>query len=98
MKDLVRKKLYSIALMDHGSKTLAMLDIKIMAKLGGMTHRVESEDRSRDKGKARPRRYNLTKYLRKINSKKKNLYLIAFCLITNIPIYFETLQSHTHSI
>ena len=37
-KDLVRKKLYSIALTDLGSETLAMLGIRVMAKLGRVTH------------------------------------------------------------
>ena len=52
-----------------------MLDIKVMAKLGGMIHQVESEDRSRGKKKARPERYNLTRLLRKINSRKN-----SFCI------------------
>ena len=47
----MRKKLYSIALTDLGSETLAML--------GGVTHRVELEDRSGGK-KARPERHDLT--------------------------------------
>ena len=37
-KGLVRKKLYLIALTDLRSKILAMLDIKIMANLGGVTY------------------------------------------------------------
>ena len=51
MKDLVRKKLYSIALMDLGSETLVML--------GGVTNQVELEDRSGGK-RARPERHDLT--------------------------------------
>ena len=59
MKDLVRKKPYLIALTDLGSKTLAMLDIRVMTKLGSVTHQVEPEDRSRGKKEGRPERHNL---------------------------------------
>ena len=58
MKDLVRRKLYSIAMTDLGFKTLAMLGIRVIAKLGGVTHRVKPEDRSEGK-RARPKRYDL---------------------------------------
>ena len=47
----MRRKLYSIASTDLGSETLAML--------GGVTHRVEPEDRSGGK-RARPERHDLT--------------------------------------
>ena len=49
----MRRKLYSIASTDLGSETLAMLGIRVTAKLGGVTHRVEPEDRSGSKRKAR---------------------------------------------
>ena len=58
-KNLVRRKLYLIAMMNLGSETLAMLGIRVMAKFGGMTHRVEPEDRSGGK-RARPERHDLT--------------------------------------
>ena len=45
--------------MDVRSKILAMLGIRIMAKLGGMTHQVEHEDKSRGKRKAMHGRHNL---------------------------------------
>ena len=52
-------KLYLIALTDLGSETLAMLGIRVMAKLGGMTHQVEPENKSGGK-RARPERHDLT--------------------------------------
>ena len=55
----MKRKLYLIASTDLGSETLAMLGIRVMAKLGGVTHRVEPEDRSGGK-KARPERHDLT--------------------------------------
>ena len=55
----MRKKFYLIVSTDLGSKTLAMLGIRVMAKLGGVTHGVEPEDRSGGK-RARPKRHNLT--------------------------------------
>ena len=54
----MRRKIYSIALTDLGSKTLAMLGIRVMAKLGGVTHQVEPKDRSGGK-KAWPERHDL---------------------------------------
>ena len=48
-----------IALTDLRSETLAMLGIKVMAKLGGMTYWVESENRSRGKRKARSGKHDL---------------------------------------
>ena len=60
MKDLVRRKLYLIASTNLGSETLAMLGIRVRVKLGGKTHRVKPEDRSRSKKKARRGRHNLT--------------------------------------
>ena len=58
---MVRRKLYLIALTDLGSETLAMLGIRVMAKLGSVIHQIEPENRSGGKRKARPRRHNLTK-------------------------------------
>ena len=55
----MRKKPYSIALTNPGSKTLAMLGIRVIVKLGGVTHQVKPENRSGGKKKARPERYNL---------------------------------------
>ena len=46
--------------MDFGSKTLAMLGIKVMVKLSGVTHQVEPKDRFGGKKKARPKKHNLT--------------------------------------
>ena len=37
----MKKKLYLIALTDHVSRALAMLSIKIIAKLNIVTHQVE---------------------------------------------------------
>ena len=48
-----------IDLTDLGSETLIMLDIRVMAKLGGVTHQIKPEDRSGGK-KARPERHDLT--------------------------------------
>ena len=56
----MRRKLYSIALTDLGSETLAMLGIRVRMKLGGVTHRVKPEDRSGGKRKARPGRHDLS--------------------------------------
>ena len=54
----MKRKLYSTALTDLGSEALAMLDIRVMGKLGDVTHRVEPE---RSGGKrARPEKHDLT--------------------------------------
>ena len=55
----MKKKLYLIASTDLGSKTLAMLVIRVIAKLGSVTYQVEPEDRSGGKKKARSRRHDL---------------------------------------
>ena len=60
---MMKRKLYSISLTDLGSETLAMLGIRVMVKLGGMTHKVEPKDRSGGKRKARPERHDLMGYL-----------------------------------
>ena len=42
MRNLIRRKLYSIVGTDFRSKALAMyMTLKVMAKLGGMTHWVK---------------------------------------------------------
>ena len=53
-KNLMKRKLYSIALTKLRYKTLAMLGIKNKLKLGGVIHWVELEDKSGGKRKARP--------------------------------------------
>ena len=83
-KDLMKKKFYSIASTDLGSKTLVIFGIRIMAKFGGMTYQVEPEDRSRSK-KARPERHDLTGQLRKINSRRNSLNIRQ--LLVLLPIY-----------
>ena len=40
----MRKKLYLIALKNHGFEILIMLNIKITTKLGGITHQIKLED------------------------------------------------------
>ena len=48
-----------IASTDLGSETLAMLGIRLMAKLGGLTYQVELEDRFGGQ-RARLERHDLT--------------------------------------
>ena len=55
----MKRKLYLTVLTDLGSKTLVMLDIRVMAKLSGVTHQIEP-DRSGGKRKASPERHDLT--------------------------------------
>ena len=50
----MRRKLSSIASTDLVSGALAMHGIRVTAKLGGVTYRVEPEDWSGSKRKARP--------------------------------------------
>ena len=61
MKNLVKKKLYLITSTDLGSETLSMLGIRVIMKLGGMTHQVEPEDKSEGKKKARLEKHKLTR-------------------------------------
>ena len=55
----MRKELHLIALTNLESETLAIPSIRVMVKLGDITHQLEPKNRSGGKRKARPGKHNL---------------------------------------